>query len=116
MKKFFILILLVTAAFTGSSQSNHPVSKSTSTAETGAVVKVKVFPNPATNVVNLLGLTNTSKADITILDIYGNTVLARQWAIRRNALNIPIAELKQGAYIISIHSEENQVRTKFYKQ
>ncbi len=79
-------------------------------------VKVKVFPNPATNVVNVLGLINTAKADIMISDIYGNTILAYQWAIRRNALNIPISTLEPGAYIISIFSEDQQVRTKFYKK
>lgn len=78
--------------------------------------KIKVFPNPATNVVNVLGLKNSSKAAITIFDIYGNQVLSRSWEIRRNAVNIPIASLEPGAYIISILSEEQKVRTKFYKK
>ncbi len=36
--------------------------------------EIKVFPNPATNVVNLLGLENSSKADILISDISGNII------------------------------------------
>lgn len=79
-------------------------------------IKVKVFPNPATNVVNILGLKNASKADIAIMDIYGNTVLAHQWAIRRNVLNIPISTLEPGAYIVRINFDEQQVQAKFYKQ
>ncbi len=84
--------------------------------ESVAKTKVKVFPNPATNLVNILGLKNSPKAEIIIANIYGNTVLTYNWAIRRNALNIPISALEPGAYIIYIRSEEQQVRTKFYKQ
>ena len=78
--------------------------------------KLKVFPNPATSVVNILGLKNSSKAEIAIYDIYGNNVFIRKWEIRRNAINIPISSLEPGAYIITIHSDEQQVRTKFYKK
>lgn len=117
MKKylsFITFILLVTV--TGNAQSTTSESGRTPTSESTVATKVKVFPNPATNVVNVLGLKNTPKADITIMDIYGNTVLTRQWAIRRNALNITISTLDSGAYIIHIRSTEQQVRTKFYKQ
>lgn len=116
MIKYFSIILLLMAGLIGNAQSGNPKGETTAKTKSAAEVKVKVFPNPATNVVNVLGLKNTSKADISIMDIYGNTVLAYQWAIRRNALNIPISTLESGAYIICIHSEEQQVRTKFYKQ
>jgi len=81
-----------------------------------SIKKVKVFPNPASNVVNLLGLKNTAKATISILDIYGNTVGSHQWEIRRNAISVPISSLDSGAYIITVHSNEQKVRLKFYKQ
>jgi hypothetical protein len=77
--------------------------------------KIKVFPNPATNVVNILGLKNSVRADITISDISGHTVLQHTWAIRNNALSIPIPNLNAGIYVIQIQSEEQQVQTKFYK-
>lgn len=114
MKKVFILIALFTICMIGHAQSGsskngpNPVAKSAKT--------VKVFPNPASNVVNVLGLENTAKADISVLDIYGNTMLGYQWAIRRNAVNIPISNLKKGAYIILIHSNAQRIRTKFYKK
>ncbi|MBT9188046.1 MULTISPECIES: T9SS type A sorting domain-containing protein [Zobellia] len=78
--------------------------------------KVKVFPNPASNVVNILGLKNTAKANISVMDIYGNTVLSHQWEIRRNAISIPVSSLDAGAYIINVHSNEEKICTKFYKQ
>ncbi|QLG44595.1 T9SS type A sorting domain-containing protein [Costertonia aggregata] len=77
--------------------------------------KIRVFPNPATDVVNILGLQNSDDANITISDVYGTEVLKHQWEIRKNALNIPVANLKKGIYIISIHSIEQKIQTKFYK-
>lgn len=79
-------------------------------------VHVKVFPNPATTVLNVLGLVNAHRAHIVVTDQYGNTVLAHQWAIKNNALNLPIAELEQGLFMITIQSEKQSVQTKFYKQ
>ncbi|HEA21489.1 hypothetical protein LCGC14_1790080 [marine sediment metagenome] len=114
MKKYFTFILLAMASFVGSAQTDY--TENTPASKMQSISKVKIFPNPATNVINVLGLKNSQQANITILDIYGNTVLARKWAIRRNVLNIPITELKPGTYVIRIHSNENQVVTKFYKQ
>ncbi|MFS4466892.1 T9SS type A sorting domain-containing protein [Maribacter sp. 2210JD10-5] len=78
--------------------------------------KVKVFPNPASNILNILGLQNSDNATILISDIYGNTVLQHQWQIKNRALNIPVAALSKGIYMISIQSEEQTIQTKFYKQ
>ncbi|WP_281542306.1 T9SS type A sorting domain-containing protein [Maribacter aestuarii] len=77
---------------------------------------IKVFPNPATNVINVLGLQNSNKAFISISDIYGNTLLQHQWEIKNNALNIPIAPLERGIYLITIQTEAYSFQTKFYKQ
>ena len=78
--------------------------------------KVKVFPNPAANVLNVLGLQNSNKASIIITDTYGNRVLEHQWEIKNKALNISVAHLSKGIYSISIRSKEQTVRKKFYKQ
>ncbi|WP_298502215.1 T9SS type A sorting domain-containing protein [uncultured Maribacter sp.] len=77
---------------------------------------LKVFPNPAKNIVNVLGLKNSHTSSITILDSYGNIVLRHTWEIKNNALNIPIPSLSTGIYVISIHSKEQQLQTKFYKK
>lgn len=84
--------------------------------ETATKQKVKVFPNPATNVVNILGLLNSQKADILISDVYGNVMLKHQWRIKNNALNIPIVNLTSGIYIVTIISNEQKIQTKFYKK
>ena len=78
--------------------------------------EIKVFPNPAINVINVLGLQNSNKAFIRISDLYGNTLLQHQWEIKNNALNVPIVQLEKGIYIITIQTETYKVQTKFYKQ
>tara|TARA_R110002020_G_scaffold63170_6_gene168934 strand:- start:5211 stop:5534 length:324 start_codon:yes stop_codon:yes gene_type:complete len=77
--------------------------------------KVKVFPNPATNVVNILGLDNTHRTDINITDISGNVVQAHRWEVRNNALTIPVPTLSPGIYMVTIQYGERQVKVKFYK-
>lgn len=84
--------------------------------ESSAIKEVKVFPNPATNVINILGLQNSSKAQIVISDTYGNTLMSYQWEIKNNALNIPIANLDSGIYFISIRTPEQHIQKKFLKK
>tara|TARA_R110001606_G_scaffold388916_1_gene554577 strand:- start:3139 stop:3438 length:300 start_codon:yes stop_codon:yes gene_type:complete len=81
-----------------------------------AAQDIKVFPNPATNVINVLGLKNDSNAAISIRDSYGTQIIYHQWDIKRNALNIPVFNLEKGLYMISIQSENQNVKAKFYKQ
>lgn len=78
--------------------------------------KVKIFPNPATTTLNILGLENSTRASITILDIYGKTVLQHHWKIENESLGIPVATLRSGVYSISIISLEQRVHRKFYKK
>lgn len=112
MTKRFILLLSVFSWFFLATASAQEAS-ATSTPEKKTV---KVFPNPATNVINVLGLANTQSSQIIISDLYGNTVQSHQWEIRNNALNVPIPTLSEGIYIIRIVSKEQEVSAKFYKK
>ncbi len=106
----YILLLFCVLTFAQESENviiNQDAAKSQ---------KIKVFPNPATNVVNILGLINSDKADILISDVYGNVTLKHQWRIKNNALNIPIVTLNTGIYIVTIRSQEQNIQTKFYKK
>lgn len=85
-------------------------------AQIAPISKVRVFPNPATDVVIVLGLQNSGRAEVIVTDIYGNMVLKHQGIIKDQALNIPIASLGTGIYVIAIRTEVQDVRTKFYKQ
>ena len=114
MKKLSIILCLMLCSFYAHSQTNETVN--TFQKEVSVKQKIKVFPNPATNVVNILGLLNSNRANITISDAYGNTILQHNWAIKQKALSIPVAQLNSGIHIITIISEEQKVQTRFYKK
>ncbi|MGB2758810.1 MULTISPECIES: T9SS type A sorting domain-containing protein [Maribacter] len=103
MKHFLIIIFLI---MLGATQLSAQEVKN----------DVKIFPNPATNVINVLGLKNDTNAAISIRDSYGTQIIYHQWDIKRNALNIPVFNLEKGLYMISIQSENQNVKAKFYKQ
>lgn len=108
----FFLFLLSFGAIAQTDTGEEPSTRQ----EQKITKKIKVFPNPATNVVNVLGLTNSSQATIIVSDISGNEVLVRQWAIRNNAVSIPVPNLNTGIYVVRIESREQRVQTKFYKK
>ncbi len=114
MKNWALVFTFMLFSFWLSAQNNSE-QKPTSQKEVVLKQKIKVFPNPATKVVNILGLRNTSRANISISEISGNTVLKHQWAIRNNAVSIPIPNLDSGIYVVKIESKEQQIQTKFYK-
>ncbi|NAS10376.1 T9SS type A sorting domain-containing protein [Poritiphilus flavus] len=116
MTKRYILLLSVFSWFFLATASAQEASVPSTTEIRPEKKKVKVFPNPATNVINVLGLANSRSAQIFISDLYGNRVQSHQWEIRNNALNIPIPTLTEGLYIISIVSKEQEVSAKFYKK
>jgi hypothetical protein len=95
------------------SQSAAPDKAVTSKLENSK--KVRIFPNPATNVVNILGLENSLKAQISITDITGNKVQGHNWEIRNNSLSIPIPTLVPGIYMVTVQSKEQRFQSKFYK-
>ncbi|UWX55475.1 T9SS type A sorting domain-containing protein [Maribacter litopenaei] len=109
MKRIVVLLSFLFSAFLFSQQGTATDVKSSSE-------QIKVFPNPATNVINVLGLHNSKKATIVISDSYGNPLMNYQWEIRNNALNIPIANLEPGIYLLYIHSPEQKIQKKFVKQ
>ncbi|EAR02248.1 T9SS type A sorting domain-containing protein [Maribacter sp. HTCC2170] len=107
---FFIFLVFSTLVFAQENESEAVTQVAVKSQ------KIKVFPNPATNVVNILGLKNSENSNILISDVYGNVVLHHQWRIKNNALNIPISTLEPGIYVVSIHSKEQKLQTKFYKK
>lgn len=113
-KNWAALIFMLCLAYAGQAQSTLDTEAISEQEKTTS--KIKVFPNPATNVINVLGVQNSQRAEITVSDLYGNVVLKHLWEVRNNALNIPIASLEAGIYMITVRSEEQDIKTKFYKQ
>lgn len=115
MKKGAILFILVMFSFAATAQTEER-QESSAQKEQKTTKKIKVFPNPATNVVNVLGLINSTRSTIIISDISGIEVLRHQWSIRNNAVSIPIPNLNTGIYVVRIESQEQKIQTKFYKK
>ncbi|MFS4493310.1 T9SS type A sorting domain-containing protein [Maribacter sp. 2308TA10-17] len=114
MMKNLVFLILALLSISATAQSSE-VQNTEAPKATVIKQKIKVFPNPATNVVNILGLKNSKHANITISDISGNAVLQRQWAVRNNSVSIPIPNLNAGIYVVRIVSEEQKIQVKFYK-
>lgn len=104
---YFLFIGIMHIGFSQSEKQGVPVEPKNT---------VKVFPNPATNVINVLGLKNDRRATIRITNTYGNQVIFHQWDIKNNALNIPVFQLESGIYLITIQSEHQNAQAKFLKQ
>tara|TARA_R110002167_G_scaffold345704_1_gene556154 strand:- start:95 stop:433 length:339 start_codon:yes stop_codon:yes gene_type:complete len=112
MKNVLLYFIFITTIHVSFSQSNkHEIS-----VDIKNTIKIKVFPNPATNVMNVLGLNNSPNASIIITDTYGTQVISHQWVINHNALNIPINKLEKGIYLITIQTEHQNIHRKFFKE
>lgn len=113
MRILGLSIILFFIYFSATAQTGEEVRHDT---EIATRQKIKIFPNPATTVVNILGLVNTAKANISISDVYGKEVLNLVREIRNESLSIAIPNLEAGIFVIRITSQEQQVQAKFYKQ
>ena len=83
---------------------------------TGAITNVKknitIYPNPATDVLNIA---NTTGMDVTGVAIYSiNGVLVRQATGVIDAVNV--ADLQSGLYIVTVQAGNQQVNYKFMKK
>jgi len=82
---------------------------------TGDVQKVDVFPNPATNVVNVNLTGYTGKSDMSMFDVNGRVVLHREVSLVNSQLDI--SALPAGVYMIRIKNGGKDVNmTKIIKQ
>ena len=82
---------------------------------TGDVQKVDVFPNPATNVVNINLTGFTGKSDVSLFDVNGRVVVRRIVSTTNSQLDI--AALPTGVYMMSIKNGGKEVKmTKIIKQ
>ncbi len=115
MKTHSLILIFVLFSLYATAQTNI-AQETPATKQATLPNKIKVFPNPATSIVNILGLKNTPQAHIVIRKLSGTIVQEHFWAIRNKAVNIPVPKLKAGMYVVSIKSKEQKVQCKFYKK
>ena len=77
--------------------------------------KINLFPNPATSQINLLFADNLENANLKITSILGQTVIEKQ-NVSGNNLNLDIASLSNGTYIIQVKDGSSIRTSKFIKQ
>jgi len=73
-----------------------------------------VYPNPATNVVNIKSSVNTSMQTVSITDLNGRTVKTN--TVSGNEAQINISDLASGVYMMNINSDEGSVTKKIVKK
>jgi hypothetical protein len=71
-------------------------------------VSFNVYPNPASNIISIKGVTLGSK--VTIYNVLGKLVLSKT-----TSNEIDVERLNRGVYIIKIRSQNNEVVRKFIK-
>jgi hypothetical protein len=82
---------------------------------TSNVQKVQVFPNPATNIVNLNLTGFTGKSDVSLFDVNGRVVLTRLVSTVNSQFDI--SALPKGVYMMRIKNGDKEVNmTKIIKQ
>ena len=79
--------------------------------------ELSVYPNPATDVLNIEASSNAGAMNIEIFDINGRIVLADATALENSAsATLSIAHLEKGVYTLRIFSNEGQRAFKIVKQ
>ena len=75
-----------------------------------AVLDVKVFPNPTTELVNIqINFSTIDQVLVTITDLQGKEVYSGKYAGISNTIGINTASYPIGTYILSIKNINNQV-------
>lgn len=77
--------------------------------------KLKIYPNPATDLLNISNETSFSNATFTISDMTGRIVL-KKTSISGTSANINVASLSTGTFVVKIENEGKVSTSKFIKK
>lgn len=73
--------------------------------------KIKLYPNPAQNILNIETLNNETISSVKVYTILGQEVLSTM----NSSSTINIENLTTGAYFIKVKTEHNELKTQFIK-
>lgn len=91
----------VTYAITGTA-SVKEIAKST---------KIKVYPNPATSLLNVELTSNETRKSIEIMDLTGRKVYSKEVTRNSELLQINTSDLTPGIYFVSVVANDKTVKT-----
>ncbi|HLW29318.1 MAG TPA: T9SS type A sorting domain-containing protein [Brumimicrobium sp.] len=84
---------------------------------TEALMDISVYPNPSSNVLNIVNPSNTSSLKVEMLDMNGRVVLVESQALNNaTQASIVIDHLQRGIYTLRVYNEEGQKTFKIVKQ
>lgn len=75
--------------------------------------QVSFFPNPVKDFLHInMGVLNTSKYQVSIVDVNGKVVLEKEISNPKLIESIPVSNLAKGMYLIKLSADEKQVSKK----
>lgn len=74
---------------------------------------IEIYPNPVSNQLNIIGLSNESEVEMKVFDIQGKLILSQKGTINE----LDIRSLKSGMYILTVDVNGDRVlKNRFVKQ
>ena len=114
MRGFFAILIIIGAAYTGYSQS-ETASSGSSFATFEEVVQVDLYPNPATEQINIRVSDNsTPKLVFQMHNIIGNKIQVQAEEVAPGHYRIRLEDLTPGYYLLSVR-EEGKSKNKVHK-
>ncbi|WP_456441374.1 Omp28-related outer membrane protein [Psychroserpens sp.] len=82
-----------------------------------SIAGLKIFPNPANDILNISFESGKGNYSINIIDMLGRTVINQKFndVFGVQNIEIPVATLSQGYYILNVSNEKSTLSTKFIK-
>ena len=82
-----------------------------------SIAGLKIFPNPAKDVLNISFESGEGNYSINIVDMLGRTVIDQKFndVFGVQNIEIPVATLSQGYYILNVSNDKSAFSTKFIK-
>lgn len=75
-------------------------------------VSLNIYPNPASDVLNLKIVGNTTSTTVTITNILGSTVFDEKLSPRTEQHELPLADFESGLYFVTLKQNNKAVITK----
>lgn len=77
---------------------------------------IKIVPNPVSNYLNLIGLTNDFEKKVVIYDLNGREIIKNIYKVNDRALRIPVMNLNSGSYFVRVYDDNNIITKKILIQ
>ena len=110
----FVLLLSIAFSFSAlqlSVAQSRPEAQSSATAEYNPAKSVHLFPNPATEFVDVqLDQFAAEKVSLTVHNIIGNELPVETEVLDENLIRVKVKDLASGYYLLAIKDEESNFR------